>query len=230
MAVFNGEKYIKEQINSILPQLSPEDELIISYDKSSDNTLKIIKELSIVDNRIKIIKGPALGVIKNFECAIANCKNEYIFLSDQDDIWLPNKVSCVLKEFQNTNADLILHDAIIVDENLQELNNSFFKKRNSKKGILNNIIKNSYIGCCMAFKKDLRQRFLPFPKSIPMHDQWIGLVAEKYSKVSFLNEKLLNYRRHKKNETKDVHSTISNMLRWRATLLKKLLFYKKRFY
>ncbi|MDQ5983650.1 MAG: hypothetical protein RUMPE_00674 [Eubacteriales bacterium SKADARSKE-1] len=227
MAVFNGEKYIKEQIHSILPQLSPEDELIVSCDKSSDNTLEIIKNIAFVDGRVNLIEGPGQGAVKNFENAILNCNNEYIFLSDQDDSWLPNKVNCVLKEFQKTNADLILHDAIIVDENLQELHGSFFKKRNSKPGILNNIIKNSYIGCCMAFKKDLRKKFLPFPRSIPMHDQWIGLIAEKYGKVSFLSKKLIKYRRHNNTATAITHSNVKNMIIWRITLIKEFLFYKK---
>lgn len=228
MAVFNGEKYIKEQIESILPQLLPDDEIIISYDDSADNTYKIIKELSFFDKRIKIIKGPDLGIIKNFENAILNCKNEYIFLSDQDDIWLQNKVKSILSEFQNNNPDLILHDAIIVDENLKELYNSFFKKRNSKPGLFNNIIKNSYIGCCMAGKATFFKKCLPFPKSIPMHDQWIGMIAERFWKISFLNEKLIKYRRHNQNATKDENSSIVNMIKWRVILLKELFLYKKR--
>ena len=85
MATYNGEKYIKKQIESILINLNKDDELIISDDGSKDKTLDIIK--SIKDKRIKIISGPKQGVIKNFENALNNCTGEYIFLSDQDDIW-----------------------------------------------------------------------------------------------------------------------------------------------
>ena len=108
MAVFNGEKYIKEQILSILKQLNKYDELVISYDKSSDNTYRIISELAIRDNRIKIFSGSSCGIIKNFENALRHCKNDYIFLSDQDDIWLDNKVSYVINELKKSDASVIL--------------------------------------------------------------------------------------------------------------------------
>ncbi len=199
MAVFNGEKYITEQIKSILKQLKDNDEVIISYDESTDNTLKIVLDLAKKDKRIKVFHGPCCGVIKNFENAILNCNNKYIFLSDQDDIWLDNKVETVLREFKKANADVILHDTFVSDENLNIIYDSFFQIRNSKKGILNNIIKNSYMGCCIAFKNDFKKFFLPFPKNIPMHDQWIGLMGEKYGTVRFIKKPLLIYRRHENN-------------------------------
>ena len=222
MAVYNGEKYIKEQICSILAQLSKDDELVISYDDSCDNTLNIINGLRGNDSRIKLVNGLSKGLIKNFENAIVNCSNEYIFLSDQDDVWCENKVSEVMSMFEKSDVDLVLHDAKIVDENLNVLFPSFFGRRNSKKGLFNNVIKNSYIGCCMAFKASLKNKILPFPEKIPMHDQWIGLIAEKYGKVEFLNKTLLLYRRHDETITKGKRADVINMLKWRARILNEL--------
>lgn len=228
MAVYNGEKYIREQIDSILPQLKENDEIVISYDESQDNTYNIINDYAKKDLRFKIFNGPNKGAIYNFENAILNCTKEYIFLCDQDDVWEPNKVDTVIKEFSKTNADLILHDASIVDKDLNELEPSFFKKRNCKKGIFNNIIKNSYIGCCMAFNCRLKVHILPFPKSLPMHDQWIGLVGEKFFNVNFLNKQLVKYRRHGNNVSSEKHSDVLTMLKWRFNILKGLFLCGKR--
>lgn len=222
MAVYNGEKYIREQIDSILPQLGSNDEIVISYDRSNDDTLKIITDYATKDPRFKILTGPKKGATYNFENAILNCSKEYIFLCDQDDVWEKDKVEVILKEFSKTNADLILHDAVIVDENLKEKEPSFFKKRKCRKGILKNIIKNSYIGCCMAFNCRLKMYILPFPKSLPMHDQWIGIIAEKYFNTHFLNKPLIKYRRHNNNISGETHSDIITMIKWRLNLLKGL--------
>lgn len=222
MAVYNGEKYIKEQICSILAQLSKDDELVISYDDSCDNTLNMINGLRGNDSRIRLINGPNKGLIKNFENAIVNCSNKYIFLSDQDDVWCENKVSEVMSIFEKSDVDLVLHDAKVVDENLNVLFPSFFGRRNSKKGLFNNVIKNSYIGCCMAFKASLKNKILPFPEKIPMHDQWIGLIAEKCGRVEFLNKTLLLYRRHDETITKGKRADVITMLKWRARILNEL--------
>ncbi len=229
MAVFNGEKYIKEQISSILNQLDKNDEIVISYDPCSDNTYKIISKLSASDNRIKIINGPGNGIIKNFENAFLHCKNEYIFLCDQDDIWLDNKVSTVVNAFKATRADVIIHDCIVINQENKVISNSFFDMRHCKSGFLYNIIHNSYIGCCMAVRREfLMHNILPFPKNIPMHDQWIGLVAEKIGKVEFINIPLLKYRRHVNNSTGLNHSSLFNMIKFRLNLIIALLKINKR--
>ena len=103
------------------------------------------------------------------------------------------------------------------------VNISFFSYKGCKPGILNNIVKNSYMGCAMAFRKELLQYVLPFPQKIPMHDQWIGLVAEKKGKVVFLPKQLLKYRRHGENATDMRHSTVRNMLKWRTQILIALM-------
>ena len=222
MATYNGEKYITKQIDSILNNLNNNDEIIISDDGSTDNTINIIKSYN--DKRIKLFNGPKQGLIKNFENAISHCNNNYIFLSDQDDIWASNKKEEILKTFKKTNSDLIIHDCTVFDSDTNQiLINSFFEFRNSKKGIIKNIIKNSYIGCCMAFDKKIKDIILPFPNNIPMHDQWIGLMAEKKGNVYFLNKKLIKYRRHNDNKTDLKHQNIFIMLRNRINIILNLL-------
>lgn len=220
IATYNGDKFIKEQLNSILCQLDEFDEVIISDDGSTDNTINIIK--SFKDKRIKILNGEHKGVKKNFENAIKNCKGKYIFLSDQDDIWMPNKLDVCLSELENGNL-MILHDCYITDEKLNVLHDSFFEYRHSKPGLLRNIIKNSYIGCCMAINCNVKKYILPIPNNVEMHDQWIGIQCEKYGNVKFIDDKLIMYRRHLNNVSSFNHYPIKKMLKNRINLIIELL-------
>ena len=226
MATYNGEKYIREQIDSILVQLGEGDEIIISDDGSSDSTINIIN--SYEDSRIVVIQGPRNGIVKNFENSIINCTKEIIFLADQDDVWKNNKVEKVLEAFEDKSAILVMHDNEMTDECLNVINQSFFQFRGCKKGLINNLIKNSFIGCCCAFKKDLVKEMVPFPNNIPMHDQWIGLVASICGKVVFLNDRLMLYRRHGKNNSDFKRNTFFRMLIIRKNLLIDLLKYRFR--
>lgn len=220
MAAYNGEKYIRTQIESILTQLSDDDELIVSLDTSTDKTEEIIRSFS--DPRIQLIQGPNQGVVSNFEHAINQAKNEIIFLSDQDDVWMSNKVDTVLSFFDEDTM-VVLHDCQIVDEDLHVMESSYFHYRDTKLGIANNVIKNSYIGACMAFHRNLLPSILPFPRGIPMHDQWIGLMGEKKGKNRLCDQPLIQYRRHKKNMSQMKHSGILQMIRWRISILLALL-------
>lgn len=224
MAAYNGEKYIKEQIDSIMCQLGMDDELCISVDPSTDETYRICNKMSEEDPRIKVSMGLGRGVKTNFEQAIKMCTGDIIFLSDQDDIWDPNKVMDVLSCFIETNALLIVHDAMVCNDDCSRaLIPSYFKYRGSKPGTMANIAKNSYMGCCMAFRAELVPYCLPIPESVPMHDQWIGLVAERKGDVHFLNKQLIKYRRHSNNTTDITHSEVGNMMKWRIAILNALM-------
>lgn len=220
VAAFNGEKYIEEQILSVLRNLDSQDEIIISDDGSSDRTRRIVDDLAEKDRRIRIIDGPRKGLIKNFENAIVHSKGDIIFLCDQDDVWKDNKVKTVLDIFENTDCTLVMHDACIVDSNLRISGCSFFEFKKCKKGYWRNLIKNSYIGCCMAFKRSILDYAIPFPDNIPMHDQWIGLLSERVGKVEFCNEQLLLYRRHSNNASEMTHLPLDEMVKNRAIMLK----------
>ena len=216
LAAYNGEAYIEEQLNSILQNLGEGDELIVSDDGSTDGTRDIVRDLAAADGRVKLIDGPQKGLIKNFEHAIAACNGDVVFLSDQDDVWHADKAETVLACFEETGAALVLHDAQMTDNERHVLSPSFFAFRGSRAGYAKNWWKNSYIGCCMAFKKELLDVALPFDDRIPMHDQWLGLLAEKRGNVAFLQKVLLDYRRHEGTVTKDHHGKFSAMVsnRW----------------
>lgn len=198
MATYNGEKYIKEQITSILSQLNEGDELIISDDKSKDRTKDIISEFG--DPRIKfVINEGEKGYTKNFENALKNSNGDVIFLSDQDDVWVDNKVEIMLESLKFN--DLVVSDAEIVDSNLVRLFPSHFDLYKVKKGFWHNFSKTRYIGACMAFKKELLKKALPFPKKQKYcaHDYWLTVLGEMYYKVELERTALIKYRRHGNN-------------------------------
>lgn len=228
MAAYNGEKYITEQINSILDNLSPYDELIISDDGSTDGTVEIIECFAALDNRIKLISGPRNGVKENFENAVMRCTKKYIFLSDQDDIWYSDKVEIVLKALISQNASVILHDAEIINGSGERIDKkTVFAYRNSEKGYLKNLVKNSYMGCCMAFSRDILPYILPIPKGVYMHDEWIGLLCDLRKAVSVLKQPLIYYRRHENNVTQiDSHD---NLLKMTIKRLQYLFYTMKRY-
>ncbi len=196
IATYNGERYIREQIKSILSQLSEADEIVISDDGSIDNTIDLI--ISFADKRIKIFKNDGQhGVVPNFENAIIHSAGDLIFLSDQDDIWDPQKVQKCIKAIED--VDLVVHNSLIMDGNGFISDKDFFSIRKSGSGYWKNLYKNSFVGSCMVFKVSLKKYILPFPPNILWHDMWIGLIAEKVGKTKFIEDTLLYYRRHEHN-------------------------------
>ncbi len=211
---FNGAKYIREQLDSIIYQLSFDDEIIISDDSSTDNTIEIIEDMN--DRRIRILKNNKFkNPIFNLENALSHSKGSIIFTADQDDVWLPGKVSAVVKQLDI--YDIVVTDCKVVDENLNIVIPSFFQEQNSGKGLLRNLWKNSYLGCCLAFKSNVLKAVLPFPRQIPMHDIWIGAVADSIFRPLFLDTPLLLYRRHNANVS-------SASERSKNSLFEKLIF------
>lgn len=198
MATYNGERYIKEQIESILKQLSADDEIIISDDGSEDSTIEIVNSFN--DKRIKIFFNQGInGFTHNFENAMSNAKGEYIFLSDQDDIWMDNKVLITLEALRK--ADLVLSDCITVNNDMKVLQESRFKAFNIQPGFIHQLFKSRYLGCCMAFNRKLLEVAMPFPKNdnLVEHDIWLAAVGFLYFDVEFINIPLIYYRRHGDN-------------------------------
>ena len=194
IATYNGERFIRQQIQSIVCQLNANDEVIVSDDGSTDATRDIIR--SIGDRRIRIIEGPERkSPTLNFECALKAAKGDYIFLSDQDDVWKQNKVEVCMNWLQQYAC--VVSDAEVTDYRLNPLPPSLYAIIQVRPGrIYNTIWKNGYTGCCMAFRRDVLNASLPFPKSIPMHDIWIGNVAAYKYNVKFITDKLIYFRRH----------------------------------
>jgi len=198
MASYNGERYIRDQINSILDQISDDDELIISDDGSVDDTLTVIQ--SIDDPRIKlIINQGEHGYTRNFENVLNQATGEIIFLSDQDDIWCEGKVLKMTEALKD--KDMVVSDARVVDGHLNTLYQSHFNQCNVKSGFLNNFMGTRYVGACMAFNRKILALVLPFPSNQTLcpHDYWITIVSEMYAKVGLIKEPLIMYRRHGEN-------------------------------
>ena len=224
MATYNGEQFLKEQLDSILPQLDLTDELIISDDHSSDNTRTLLNEYAKKDSRIQVFDGPGQGVVANFENALKKSKGEFIFLADQDDVWLPQKVSVIKKYFfDHPEVNLVVADLIIVDSKLNSIKDSYFHYRKVKKGFFKNIVRSSYIGAGMAFRSTLKEKALPFPENIPMHDMWLALLSEWENKSAFIDEPLTLYRRHENNVSEiATDSFFFQQLKWRLSLISSL--------
>lgn len=226
LATFNGSKYVESQISSILKQLNRNDEVVIFDDASTDDTLKLID--NFCDSRIRVIRSSInTGVVKTFERAINNATGDIIFLSDQDDVWLPNKVEKILEVFQEyPDITLVLSDAQIIDSEGQITADSFFKIRGKfVADPLSNFIKSKYHGCTLAFRREMLEVFLPFPADIPMHDIWIGIVNGIYGKAFYIDEPLIQHRRHSSNTGRGMfnHAGIIKMLKWRFALAKNIL-------
>lgn len=223
IATYNGELYIKEQLDSILNQISETDEIIISDDSSTDRTIEIIESFN--DPRIKLLLGNTFhNPIYNFENALKHASGEWIFLSDQDDLWMDTKVA-TLSLLLKSN-DLVLSDCCIINAEGSVISPSFFKYHRSRQGLIHNLFKNSYIGCCMAFNRSILTHALPFPPDIPMHDWWIGLVAEIYAKPFFCTDSLVAYRRHGSNLSDSAQTSrysLFQKIRFRLNLIKNLL-------
>lgn len=213
MATFNGARFLEEQLSSILNSSSTDDcEIIISDDGSTDRTIDILAQFAQSEPRIRILQGPRRGVVDNFANALAHARGDVIFLSDQDDIWQPEKVQSVLTQMENPEILAVVHNALLVDEKGNSLNTTMFDLRHSGSGLFRNLKRNAFVGCCMAVRAELLQIALPFPPGIAMHDWWLGLLAEASGTTAFLDDTLIKYRRHDSNVSALEHSPLSTMI------------------
>jgi glycosyltransferase involved in cell wall biosynthesis len=222
MAAYNGDQYIQEQLQSILGQLSDEDEVIIVDDASTDRTRARIMEDA--DSRIKLLEnGVNIGIRASFERALRNASGKIIFFSDQDDIWEQDKVMQVLQIFRMDPATtLVLTNGIKIEKDGKVTGRRVLKTP-VKFGIVNTLAKNPYYGCLMAFRRELLELCLPIPSSNATHDSWIGTVNFFIGKAYYLDKDLVYYRRHGGNATKEVHGPIWKMIVFRFHFIVHLL-------
>ncbi len=208
LCTYNGEKYISEQIKSILNQTLEVDEIVICDDNSIDKTKEILTKFASENSCTKLVFNKKnLGFVKNFEKAISLCTGDFIFLSDQDDIWQNNKVER-LTEASNKNPkySFIFSDADLINEKENDLDNSLFNsvgfnKKLQKRFIEGNhkdiLIQQNYItGATLAFRGEIKESIIPFSNNF-YHDHWIGLLMSflDYPGI-FITDKLLKYRIH----------------------------------
>jgi glycosyltransferase involved in cell wall biosynthesis len=214
------------QLRSILAQLCPDDEIIVVDDGSTDTTCREVSALR--DARLLLIRNiHNQGVLRAFETALSCSTGEIVFLSDQDDLWLPNKVDTVLDAFAcDPDLMLVASDAILIDQDGAKIGDSFYDQRGKfQAGLWPNLLIGKFHGCTMAFRRALLQKALPFPPGrLVHHDTWIGCMnALTRGKTKYIAEPLVAYRRHSTNLTGRVK--VSNYMRFkvRAQMLLGLL-------
>lgn len=241
LASYNGSKYIREQLDSILMQTYQDFELIICDDCSTDNTWQILEEYAQLDHRIKIFKNEKnLGFKNNFEKAISKCIGEYIALSDQDDVWYPNHLALLYNNIgDNTVA---VGDATLIDGDGRDLDMSLKwqmgidrKYHNPVEMALTILCNRNWMqGASMLLNKRYLDLFFPMPKCVKFHDVWISLVACIHSKLLFIDIPITKYRqhgnntssKHKKRRNKFLicmkHLLVSNILDDRLNMIKEI--------
>ncbi len=210
LPTYNGEKYLKEQIDSILNQTYKNIRLIISDDCSKDSTPKILEEYRGKDERIELyLQKENIGVVKGIEFLLKKVKSNYYMLADQDDVWLPMKVEKSIETLKKENADLVFGDLEVVDQDLKTMYPSFgdFMLLNRKINKYINSYKVNYLyncvtGCTVLSKKEFIEKILPIPTESKylIHDHWIGLVVALNGKLAYMPEKYIKYRQHGNNQ------------------------------
>ena len=224
MCTYNGERFLNEQISSILEQTYRNFELVIVDDNSKDNTINIIKEYQSKDNRIKLFQNNKnIGFLKNFEKAISLCRGDFIALSDQDDVWKKNKLEIFLK---NINDNMLIYsDAILIDEYSKEIGSQLIRpNHNLVQGKCNKafIFYNCVSGNTLMFRRELVCNIVPIPKNIIFHDIWIAFLASTYGTITFTDESLTYYRRYNEQITNNAKKDYKSIF---DRINKKEIFY-----
>jgi len=213
MATYNGERYLREQIESVLQQTYRDWELIIQDDCSSDGTVMIaLKYVKQNPDKIKFMKRefPSGSAKNNFFSMLKLAKSEYVMTCDQDDVWLPTKVEVSMNEMhkleaeQGSNRPLLVHtDLKVVDDNLSVIAESMFKRQDldNRRDKLNNIlVQNIVTGCTTVVNRALLDMVYESPKEAMMHDWWFALIACSFGKIGFVDQSTVLYRQHESNE------------------------------
>lgn len=209
LATYNGEKYVEDQIRSILSQKNVELKIFIHDDFSTDTTMEILKSFSSkFPEKIKIMNSPTnLGVVKSFQYLMDNVEADFYFFSDQDDVWDEYKVDKELNKIahkENVPA-MVYSDLVITDAHLNVLSNSMFKKMNVNNTDQVNklIVQNVITGNTVGFNRKLRDlivyNFRMDNQAVRMHDGWIGLIATIFGDLEFINTPTVKYRQHLDN-------------------------------
>lgn len=232
LATYNGERYLEEQIESILQQTYADWELIIRDDCSSDDTAVIaLKYVQQNPDKIRFVKRdfPSGSAKNNFFSMLKLAKSEYVMTCDQDDVWLPTKVEVTMSEMhrleveEGYNRPLLVHtDLEVVDYNLSVIAESMFKLQNldNRRNKLNNLlVQNIVTGCTTKVNRALLDMVDEAPKEAMMHDWWFALIACAFGKIGFVDQSTVLYRQHGSNEVgaKDTRSLCYNLKRLSET-------------
>lgn len=198
LATYNGEKYLVDQIDSILFQLGINDTLLVADDGSTDSSISILKNYG--DKLTLVYSSRVGGVVPNIERLLeyaAGLNYDFIVLADQDDVWLEGRIDLIKNLL--SESSLTMMNAEVVDANLSPMGCDIFDYVKFHHGLLRNFISTKYVGCCMAFRRKMLDVILPFPSKILWHDWYIALVALLLYECSISSAKTLLFRRHISN-------------------------------
>ena len=205
MAAYNGEKRIGRQLQSVMNQLEADDEVIIVDDCSTDGTREYISKFACPAIRY-FRHEKNQGYVKSFEDAIAHAKHDIVFLCDQDDEWMREKVEKVIPFFENPRIGLVIHNAEVVSADGQRIKEKLFERGLGTCFINRHLFNAHNYGCVMAFRKSKLKFLLPFPSIVESHDQWVAINADMNKcEVLFMDENLIKWIRYGDNTT-DVES------------------------
>lgn len=227
IASYNGERFIEEQINTIIQQTVPVDEIIISDDGSTDRTLAILRSYN--DSRIRILTdNPNHGYCGNFSYAMQHATGDIIFLADQDDIWMENRVERVRDIFEKQkDAALVISNGKRIDAEGKRINVPFLKHLSEPTGKLH---KDKYLGLsvygiangmCLCLRRSFAQEIVPFPDSSILHDVWICFCGLNRDAAYFVNEELVGYRIHDTNTSMRQNIGILNRIKRNVRIVAK---------
>lgn len=212
MATYNGETFLRAQLDSILQQSNQDWQLIIRDDCSTDATVQIIKEYQLLrPEQIRLIRAeqPSGSAQNNFFQLLQYSTAEYVMFADQDDVWLKDKVQNTLEKMREleeqygAETPLLVHtDLAVVDAALRVINPSLFQMHNmdAARNQLNNIVvQNIVTGCTMMVNRALLDLVTEIPVHAVMHDMWLALVAAAFGQIGFLDRATMLYRQHGQN-------------------------------
>lgn len=213
------EKFLRKQIESILKQTYTNIKIYISDDKSTENNVQeILNEYKDKDGRIELfIQNKNLGYNKNFEFLLKQSKAKYIMFSDHDDVWHKDKVEKSLKYIKEKNVDMVYCNCRQIDENGIVIQDDYFKYKNvpliqGKNKLA--ISRCAGIGCSQIMTKEVKDKMIPFKKSVMAHDWLAGFIANEGKGIDYIQEPLFDYRLHT-NNVFGGRSLQQNILKWK---------------
>ena len=220
MAAYNGEKFLRAQIESILNQSLNPGEIIVCDDKSTDQTEGILREYASKGVLKYFINGTTLGPLRNFQRAISLCSGTYIALSDQDDVWLKDKLKISLREMQIIEAhqgkpSIVYGDLELVDENLSPINSSLWKQLRAipERDTFNTLLFGNVVtGCTLLMNRPMANHLRNVPEEAIMHDYWAALIAYGFGQVGIVSKPLVKYRQHSLNVTDNYRRNMKNRI------------------
>jgi glycosyltransferase involved in cell wall biosynthesis len=225
MAVYNGEKYVKAQIDSILNQTYKNIHLSIRDNCSSDSTREIIAEYKNRHPQLITLLASQenVGIIGNFSALLDSANGDYVMFSDHDDVWMPDKIEKTMtklleleKKFGSITPILVHTDLQVVNKDLALIHSSFWKysKLDPRKTALSRqLIHNQITGCTLMLNRALIELARPIPKKIVMHDWWLGICAAAFGKIGTVNESTMFYRQHNSNDTGAKKYSLLNLIK-----------------